>query len=138
VAGADPTGGWVFSMPPVSDAMTSPAATTTLRLGSPAEHVFPRLTPAQMDRVAVHGQRRRVRSGEVLLEIGESGRIFVVTAGSVETMRVVADVEEIIVTHGVGSFTGEVAVLSGRRGLARNRAREAGEVIDSVGRVTSV
>jgi thioredoxin reductase (NADPH) len=130
VASADPTGGWVFSTPPVSDAMTSPAATTTLRLGSPAEHVFPRLTPAQMDRVAAHGRRRRVGSGEVLLEIGESGRIFVITVGSVETMRVVADVEEIIVTHGVGSFTGEVAVLSGRRGLARNRAREAGEVIE--------
>jgi thioredoxin reductase (NADPH) len=110
--------------------MTSAAATTTLKLGAPPEHVFPRLTPAQMDRVAAHGQRRRVRSGEVLLEIGESGRIFVITAGSVETVRMVADLEEIIVTHGIGSFTGEVAVLSGRRGLARNRAREAGEVIE--------
>ena len=62
--------------------------------------------------------------------MGESGRIFVITAGSVETVRMVGDVEEIIVTHGVGSFTGEIAVLSGRRGLARNRAREAGEVIE--------
>jgi len=62
--------------------------------------------------------------------MGESGKIFVVTAGSIETVRMVGDVEEIIVTHGVGSFTGEVAVLSGRRGLARNRAREAGEVIE--------
>ena len=109
---------------------TSLGATTTLRLGSPPEHVFPRLTPAQMDRVAAHGRRRRVETGEVLLEMGESGRIFVVTAGSVETVRMVGDVEEIIVTHGVGSFTGEVAVLSGRRGLARNRAREAAEVIE--------
>jgi len=71
-----------------------------------------------------------VQTGEVLLEMGESGRIFVVTAGSIETVRMVGDVEEIIVTHEVGSFTGEVAVLSGRRGLARNRAREAGEVIE--------
>jgi thioredoxin reductase (NADPH) len=106
------------------------AATTTLRLPAPAEDVFPRLTPAQMDRVAAQGRLRRVKSGEVLLEMGESGRIFVVTAGRVETVRVVADVEETIVTHGVGSFTGEIAVLSGRRGLARNRAREAGEVIE--------
>jgi thioredoxin reductase (NADPH) len=83
-----------------------------------------------MDRVAAHGRRRRVQTGEVLLEMGESGRIFVVTAGSIETVRMVGDVEEIIVTHEVGSFTGEVAVLSGRRGLARNRAREAGEVIE--------
>jgi thioredoxin reductase (NADPH) len=86
-----------------------------------------------MGRVAAHGRRRRVGKGEVLLEMGESGRIFVVAAGSVETVRVVGDVEELIVTHGVGSFTGEIAeiaVLSGRRGLARNRAREAGEVIE--------
>ena len=107
-----------------------PGATTNLRLRSPPEHVFPKLTPAQMDRVAAHGRRRRVENGEVLLEMGESGKIFVVTAGSIETVRMVGDVEEIIVTHGVGSFTGEVAVLSGRRGLARNRAREAGEVIE--------
>jgi thioredoxin reductase (NADPH) len=110
--------------------MTSPAATTTLRLRSPAEHVFPKLTPAQMERLAAHGRPRRVDSGEVLLEMGDNGRIFVITAGCVETVRMVGDVEEIIVTHRVGSFTGEMAVLSGRRGLARIRAREAGEVIE--------
>src|SRR5262245_39769189 len=108
----------------------NPGFTTSLKLKFPPEHVFPRLTAAQIDRVAAHGHRRRVEDGEVLLELGESGRIFVVTAGSIETVRMVGDVEEIIVTHGVGSFTGEVAVLSGRRGLARNRGREPGEVIE--------
>jgi len=110
--------------------MTSAAATTNLKLAAPPEHVFPRLTPAQIERIGAHGRARRVKSGEVLLEMGDSGRIFVVTAGSVETVRVVGDVEEIVVTHGVGSFTGEMAILSGRRGLARTRVREAGEVID--------
>jgi thioredoxin reductase (NADPH) len=110
--------------------MTSAAATTTLKLSAPPEHVFPKLTSAQVARVGAHGRRRAVKGGEVLLEIGESGRIFVVTAGSVETVRMVGDSEDIIVTHGVGSFTGEMAVLSGRRGLARTRAREDGEVIE--------
>jgi thioredoxin reductase (NADPH) len=109
--------------------MTS-AGITTLKLSSPPEHVFPRLTPAQMERFAAHGRLRRVEPGEVLLEMGESGRIYVVTAGSIETVRMVGDVEDIVVTHVVGSFTGEMAVLSGRRGLARTRAREAGEVIE--------
>jgi thioredoxin reductase (NADPH) len=109
--------------------MTS-AATATLRLSSPPEHVFPRLTPAQIERVKAHGLVRRVEPGEVLLEAGDSARIFVVTAGTIETARVVGDVEEIIVVHGVGSFTGEMAILSGRRGLARLRARESGEVIE--------
>jgi thioredoxin reductase (NADPH) len=110
--------------------MTREAATWKLRLGSPPEHVFPKLTPAQMDRVAAYGRLRRVENGEVLLQMGESGRIFVITAGSVETVRMVGNVEEIIVTHEVGSFTGEIAVLSGRRGLAWNRVRETGEVIE--------
>jgi thioredoxin reductase (NADPH) len=108
----------------------SVAPVTNLKVKSPPEHVFPKLTAAQIDRVAAHGRRRLVQSGELLLELGESGKIFVVTAGSIQTVRMVGDVEEIIVTHEAGSFTGEVAVLSGRRGLARNRAREAGEVIE--------
>src|SRR5262245_20227195 len=106
--------------------MTSPPAGTTLRLASPLEHIFPRLTQAQRERVAAHGRLRRMASGEVLLEMGESGRVFVVTARSVEVVRMVAGAEEIIVTHEAGSFTGEMAVLSGRRGLARIRARQAG------------
>ena len=109
--------------------MTS-AAITTLRLSSPLEHVFPRLTPEQIARIAVHGSRRRVEPGEILLEPGDSPRIFVVTAGSIETVKVAGDVEEIIVVHSVGSFTGEMSILSGRRGLARTRAKEAGEVIE--------
>src|SRR5262249_12529932 len=114
----------------LDDDMTGPAATTTLRLASTPEHVFPKLTPAQMERVAAFGRLRRVEEGEVILEMGAGGRIFVVTAGSIETVRMVGDAEEVIVTHGVGSFTGETAVLSGQRGLARHRARQAGEVIE--------
>ena len=108
----------------------SSAAQTTLRLSSPLEHVFPRLTPEQIARIAAHGRRRAVEPGEILLEPGDSPRIFVITAGSVETVKVAGEVEEIIVVHGVGSFTGEMSILSGRRGLARTRAKEAGEVIE--------
>src|SRR5262245_22197678 len=110
--------------------MTSLADSMKLRLGYQPENVFPRMSPVQMNRVADYGRIHSMAEGEVLLEIGESGRIFVITAGSVETVRMAGDVEELIVIHGVGSFTGEVAVLSGRRGLARNRARAAGEVIE--------
>ncbi|HEY8148558.1 MAG TPA: hypothetical protein VIK51_06600, partial [Vicinamibacteria bacterium] len=66
--------------------MTS-AATTTLRLSSPPEHIFPKLTEAQIERIAAHGRVRRMEAGEVLLEMGESTHIFVIRAGSVETVR---------------------------------------------------
>ena len=110
--------------------MTDAAATTSRPLAGRPEHVFPRLTAAQVDRFAAHGRRRRVQPGEVLLEMGESARVFVVVSGSVETVRVAGGVEDIFVVHGPGSFTGEMAALSGRRGLSRTRAREAGEVIE--------
>jgi len=112
--------------------MTEAAATTTFALTSPIEQVFPRLTPAQMERFAAHGRTRRVQAGEVLLQTGESHRMFVVKAGSLETVRTVGDAEEMIVILRAGAFTGEMAVLSGRRGLARTRAREDGEVIEVV------
>jgi len=108
----------------------SSAAQTTLRLSSPLEHVFPRLTEEQIARIAAHGRRRQVEAGEILLEPGDNPRIFVITAGRVETVKVAGEVEEIIVVHTPGSFTGEMSILSGRRGLARTRAKEAGEVIE--------
>ena len=50
------------------------------------EEMFPTLTAAQMSRIAVHGRRRHVEQGEVLIEAGEeTARLFVVTAGQIET-----------------------------------------------------
>ena len=34
------------------------------------EQIFPTLTPAQIRRIAAHGQRRKVRKGEILVEQG--------------------------------------------------------------------
>ena len=36
-----------------------------------AERIFPTLTEAQMQRLASHGAARSVRSGEVLVELGD-------------------------------------------------------------------
>src|SRR6266436_5824492 len=44
---------------------------TTLPLtSSRADQIFPTLTSVQIERVATHGRRRAVRSGEVLVEQG--------------------------------------------------------------------
>jgi thioredoxin reductase (NADPH) len=115
-------------------AMTAATPTFTLTPGTRADHVFPTLTPAQIVRIAAHGHVRHVVEGEVLLEPGEqSARIFVVTEGRVEVIRPTGATEEVVALFGPGQFTGEVAMLSGRRGLARIRAGAVGEVIE-VGR----
>lgn len=114
--------------------MTAATPTLALTPGTRADHVFPTLTPPQLARIAAHGRVRRVAEGEVLLEPGEqSARIFVVTEGQVEVIRPTEATDELVALFGPGQFTGEVAMLSGRRGLARIRAGTAGEVIE-VGR----
>jgi thioredoxin reductase (NADPH) len=92
--------------------------------------MFPRLTPAQVERISTLGERRRVRAGEVLFELGEQNiHFFVVVDGAVEIVRPVDGHEEPIVVHGPGEFTGEINMLSARRGLARGRAVVDGSVV---------
>ncbi len=102
-----------------------------LTLASRADQVFPTLTPEQIARVAAHGHVRRVERGEVLLEPGDQNpRGFVVTAGHIEVVKPSGDTEEPVTIHRRGQFTGEVSMLSRRRGFVRMRAGEAGEVIE--------
>jgi thioredoxin reductase (NADPH) len=93
--------------------------------------MFPTLTPAQIARLATHGRVRRVAPGEVLLEAGEKiAQFFVVTAGRIEVVRRTATGEELVAIEGPGQFSGEVSMLSGRRGFVTFRAMEAAEVIE--------
>jgi thioredoxin reductase (NADPH) len=108
--------------------MTEPIQPT---LSSPAEQMFPTLTPAQIARIAAHGSVRQVRQGEVLIEAGDhTVPFFVVIRGRIEIVRSSGGAETLVTTHGPGQFTGEVNMLSGRRSLLRARATEAGEVIE--------
>jgi thioredoxin reductase (NADPH) len=97
------------------------------------DRIYPTLTPAQLARIAPHGRRRQVARGEVLVQAGEStARLFVVLVGRIDVVRP-STAEEVVVSFGPGMFTGEVTMLSGRRGLAQIRAGAASEVIE-VGR----
>jgi thioredoxin reductase (NADPH) len=108
--------------------MTEPIQPT---LSSPAEQMFPTLTPAQIARVAAHGSVRQIRQGEVLIEVGDHDvPFFLVLQGRLEVVRPSGGTETLVTTHGPGQFTGEVNMLSGRRSLLRARATEAGEVIE--------
>src|SRR4051812_34128546 len=93
------------------------------------EQMFPRLTPAQIERVANVGKRRRITAGEVLFEPGDRNTwFFVIVEGEVEILRPVGGAEELIVTHGPGQFTGEINMLSARSNLVRGRVARDGEV----------
>ena len=93
--------------------------------------LFPTLSPAQLGRLAAAGRRRQVRTGEVLVEIGDTAvSLFAVLAGEIEILRSFAGAETLVVVHGPGSFTGEVNMLVGRPAFVRAVVRAAGEVVE--------
>src|SRR6266404_9068625 len=95
-----------------------------------AAQMFPELTPAQIDRIASVGERREVRAGEMLFDVGDQNtRFFVVLCGAVDIVRPVGDHEEPVTAHHPGQFTGEINMLSARRSLVRARVAEDGTVI---------
>src|SRR6188472_944570 len=95
------------------------------------EKIFPKLTPAQISRIAAHGHVRSVQFGEVLIEQGDKAvPFFVVINGEIEIVRPCGARETLVTVHDSGEFTGEVNMLSGRRSLVRARATKSGEVIE--------
>ena len=95
------------------------------------EKIFPKLTPAQIRRVAAHGHIRTVERGEVLVEQGDTSvPFFVVITGELEIVRPYGSYETLVTVHDSGQFTGEVNTLSGRRSLVQMRATNPGKVIE--------
>ena len=91
----------------------------------------PTLSAEQVGRLAAAGRRRRVEGGETLVEPGHpTSRFYVVVEGRIDIVRPAAGGDEVMLAVGPGMFTGELNLLSGRRGFARIVAGEAGEVIE--------
>lgn len=99
-------------------------------MASRSEQIFPTLNSAQIARVATHGRTRAVRRGEILVEQGDRAiPFFVVISGELEAVRPTGATETLITIVRAGQFTGEISTLSGRRAMARIRARQDGEII---------
>ena len=95
------------------------------------DQLFPTLTAAQLARLAKHGRSRTAARGEVLVEEGQLNfPLIAVSAGELEVVRTTCDGEERVTTHHSGQFSGELNLLTGRRGLATIRAIEPSEVIE--------
>jgi thioredoxin reductase (NADPH) len=111
--------------------MTTPIATTPSRPAPDVDQAFPKLTPEQVERIAVHGRMRRVERGEVLVAAGKPTPLFfVVRTGIIEALNLTRDGEATVTTVLPGQFTGEVTMLSGRRALVTLRMAEPGELIE--------
>ena len=95
------------------------------------EKIFPKLTPAQISRIASYGHTRSVQPGEVLIEQGDTSMpFFVVITGEIEIVRPFGAHETLITIHGNSEFTGDVNMLSSRKSLVRARASKLSELIE--------
>src|SRR5260370_41879402 len=91
------------------------------------DQMFPVLEPAEIDRLARFGERKSYAAGERIVATGETAPgAFVILAGHVDVMQggMLVGHPKPIVTHGPGSFMGELAQLSSRPSLVDTYAKE--------------
>ena len=93
--------------------------------------MFPTLSPAEVQRLRRFGEVRTYEKGDALIRAGESGHgLTVFLAGEAEiTQHDENGARTHIVTHGPGSFMGELAQLSGRPALVDSHALTTIEAI---------
>lgn len=109
----------------------TPESALTPPPGSTPSEMFPVLTSAQQARVLAHGRRRTVEQNEIVIELNEHvTKFFVVVSGQLHILRVSDNQEHLVAICNPGMYTGELNMLSGRRGLVRIRAAEKSELIE--------
>ena len=92
---------------------------------------FPVLTAEQINRIRPLSRVRKVKAGEIVFEPGDLEiSFFVLLSGSMEIVQPGIQGERLIVNHDAGEFTGEITMISGRRGLVRGRVTAAGEFLE--------
>jgi thioredoxin reductase (NADPH) len=118
-------GGDVYIASGASGALLPPS------LASRADQMFPKLAPAEIDRLRRFGTVKTWQAGELLFEAGKPGPgMFVLLHGRVAITRKNAlGVEAPIVEHTPGQFMAEVGQLSGRPALVYGRALDAVEAL---------
>ena len=100
-------------------------------LASRREQMFPKLAPAEINRLRRFGTVHTWQPGEILFDPSTRGAgMFVLLSGRILTTRKNGlGIEIPIVESGPGNFAGEVGQLSGRPPLAYGRALEVVEAL---------
>src|SRR5215211_5943642 len=89
-----------------------------------------RLTSEQVEALMPYGTELKVQAGDILFdEKSVVDSFYVVLEGGIEISRLDGAEEIPLLTHGVGEFTGGLAVLTGRRSVHRARAGAPSRVL---------
>src|SRR5687767_12291418 len=92
---------------------------------------YPRLSSAQIESLAAHGQRWPTTAGDILFHEGDPNSAFhVILSGSVSLAQAHGgDAERLVAVHGPGRFVGELNLLAGQPALLTAVVSQAGEVL---------
>src|SRR5271154_3595982 len=91
----------------------------------------PILTAPQIERIRVFAKPREVTAGEILYEPNDdTPPVFVVLSGGIKILAVGGVEERTVTTYGVGQFSGELLMISGRRSIYRCQVTEAGTLLE--------
>ena len=71
-----------------TNATAGPTLAMQLTLAERIDQIFPTLTAPQIARIAAHGRKRQLQPGEILQEVGDQVRFFLVTAGKIDIFSV--------------------------------------------------
>ena len=94
------------------------------------EQMFPKLTEPQIGRLAAHGQRIQMDSGQLLVEAGRpQTHVFAVLAGSVEILLRNPGHDPLQYILTAGDFSGEMSTLRGTNAQTCLRVRQPGEAV---------
>jgi thioredoxin reductase (NADPH) len=118
------TAHWVRLIPSVESAKMAFTQASEAMIAARGQQMFPVLSPAEVDRLRRFGEPRSYPRGAVLAKPGVVGPgLTIILSGEVEITQSSGEQEPAhIVTHGPGSFMGELAQLSGRPSLVNAEA----------------
>jgi thioredoxin reductase (NADPH) len=104
---------------------------TNLTIETRRDQMFPVLDPLEIERVRHFGTLRSYRKGDVLAKAGSVTEGFtIILSGKVDVNQHASSGQgPPIVTHGPGSFMGELAQLAGHPSLVDARAQEPVEAL---------
>jgi len=91
----------------------------------------PILSAAQVERIRAFAVSRQVTAGEILYEPGDdTPPVFVVRSGAIKILAMGGGQEESVTSYGVGQFSGELLMISGRKSIYRCQATENGTLLE--------
>jgi thioredoxin reductase (NADPH) len=91
----------------------------------------PILSASQIERIGAVAFRRDVVADQILYEPGDdTPPVFVVLSGGIRILAVSGGLEQTVTTYGIGQFSGELLMISGRKSIYRCQAIKGGTLLE--------